>query len=295
MDRSKRGGDEDLKSLKVSANLVMFEYIDELLHAQETDSFSNESIISQNPLSTNKHKFVEVVSKSVIKSSQNNPSPPRLTFKEPVVNPTNLFNIKQDLSLVAEFNNKIIENNIQESVASEDESILINDNEESNANNNMIDESELRQLNNFDCVMIKIDSLLIALPMSVLGTINKIIDPPTQLLGRPKWFLGVQKIDDKRRFNLIDTQDVLFTEQQKLKLKNNKGVRQFSINVFGTNWALACDEIIGSIHVENDDVQWRDDTKSQLISGTIKEKMCMLINVTKLIGKVTRQNVLNGL
>ena len=131
--------------------------------------------------------------------------------------------------------------------------------------------------------------------MAVLGTINKINDELTKLPGKPKWFLGVHNIDKKRRFNLIDTQDVLFSDQQKKKLKNEGTIRQFSINIFGTNWALACDEVIGSIRVENGDVQWRSETKSQLISGTIKEKMCMLINVSKLIDKVTKQNVVNDL
>ncbi|BCE01884.1 chemotaxis protein CheW [Marinicellulosiphila megalodicopiae] len=159
-------------------------------------------------------------------------------------------------------------------------------NHEESKDKSLIQE-DLKKLNTFDCVLIKIGTLLVALPMVALGTINQIIEAPTQLPGKPKWFLGVQHIDEKRRYNLIDTQDLLFSEQQKEKLHLINHQPKFSINVYGTKWALTCDQIVGSINVKNENIQWRQHSNEQLIAGTIKEKMCMLVNVTNLLKKIS--------
>ena len=322
MNRSNDVSSDDLSVHKVSVNLAMFEYIDELLHSEpdslsikQTNIHSQDLESDQNTLEIENPRNETVIAIDEIKNSQTFQLK-KTIFKEPVLKPylqSNLLTIEKDLSVSFEDVTRkkdsieVEKKEIPEEKESElnkkfDQASIVSDPDnavsESEINeeiNNSFDESALRNEKNFDCVMVKIDSLLIALPMAVLGTINKIENEPTKLPSKPKWFLGIHNVDKVRRYNLIDTQDVLFSEEQKKKLKNKEGIRRFSINVFGTNWALACDEVIGSIRVESNDVKWRNDEKHQIVSGTLKTKMCMLINVTKLINQVTKQNVLNDL
>ncbi|MCJ8312206.1 MAG: chemotaxis protein CheW [Saccharospirillaceae bacterium] len=338
MNKSSSSYNSAVNSTKVSTNLVMFEYIDQLLHSPENDSLiintsdsfnCDESISNQEKGYHLPNDFIQIQKKDEIIKINNESVSNKPIFKEPIIQSniqTDLLNIEQDLTVTSPDNiqikstqtkkdksqfekkDNIIDSDLLIELKESQYKISIQKENELTTNeldlkDELLNESQqtksqlfdFKQMANFDCVMVKIDTLLIALPMNVLGTINKITEPITKLPGKPKWFIGVHILDDKRRFNLIDTQDVLFTEKQKKKLQNKEGVRQFSINVYGSKWALACDEVVGSMKIEKSDVQWRNNTNSQLVLGTIKSKMCMLINVSKLIEKVTKQNILNDL
>jgi purine-binding chemotaxis protein CheW len=49
-------------------------------------------------------------------------------------------------------------------------------------------------------------------------------------------------------------------------------------------WALACEKLADTHELSHDDIKWRSqDNKNPWLAGTIKQKMCALIDAARLI------------
>jgi len=104
----------------------------------------------------------------------------------------------------------------------------------------------------------------------------------SKLIGKPKWFSGVQ-IERDEKLNVIDTALYLMPEKYGESLEYSPNY-QYIIVIGSSNWGLSCDRLIDSTTLSHDEIKWRTDTtRSPWLAGTVKHRMCGLLAVDALI------------
>lgn len=135
--------------------------------------------------------------------------------------------------------------------------------------------------NEFEALFFDVAGLTLAVPLTQLGGIHK-VDKIAPLFGKPNWFKGVM-LHNEKKLNVVDTTIWVMPEKQSEDLADSINY-QYLIMLDESPWGLACEALVSTETLQQEDVKWRKPFgKRPWLAGTVKEKMCVLINVQQLI------------
>lgn len=133
---------------------------------------------------------------------------------------------------------------------------------------------------NFQALFFSVAGLTIALPLKELGGIHKMSSVNT-MPGKPAWFKGVM-LQRELKINVVDTG--LWVMPEKFdQAQAESHSYQYVIMLSNTPWGLACDKLINTVTLSQDEVKWRESSgKRPWLAGLIKQHMCALLDVDAL-------------
>ena len=132
----------------------------------------------------------------------------------------------------------------------------------------------------FPTLVFRVDELRLALPLHLLGGIQRRDKPLTPLVGRADWFLGLMP-HEPDNINVVDTGRYLLGEKYRPELVD--GYR-YVIRIGDTAWGLACTDLCATRGLSQDDVRWYDSNpRRPWLAGMIKEDRCALLNAHALV------------
>lgn len=132
----------------------------------------------------------------------------------------------------------------------------------------------------FPTLVFRIDDLKLALPLHLLGGIQRRDKPLTPLVGRADWFLGLMP-HEPENLNVVDTGRYLLADKYRPELVD--GYR-YVIRIGDTAWGLACTDLCTTRNLSQDDVRWYDSNpRRPWLAGMIKEDRCALLNPEALV------------
>lgn len=138
----------------------------------------------------------------------------------------------------------------------------------------------------FQALFFTVAGLKVALPLKALGGIHKIM-PISSLPGQPEWLKGVM-LYREQKINVVDTALWVMPEKYDQGLAEKLNY-QYVIMLGNSHWGLACDTLVNTIALEQDDVKWREtEGKRPWLAGLIKEHMCALLDVDALIALLAK-------
>lgn len=133
----------------------------------------------------------------------------------------------------------------------------------------------------FQTLFFSVAGLKIALPLKELGGIHK-LSSLNSLPGQPKWLQGVMMYREQK-INVVDTAQWVMPEKYTKELSEQLNY-QYVIMLGNSQWGLACDTLVNTLALEQDDVKWREtEGKRPWLAGLIKEHMCALLDVESTI------------
>jgi len=104
----------------------------------------------------------------------------------------------------------------------------------------------------------------------------------SKLIGKPPWFSGVQ-IEREEKLNVIDTALYLMPEKLGALVEYSPNY-QYIILIGDSNWGLECNRLIDNTTLSHNEIKWRTDVKrNPWLAGTVKHRMCSLLDVDALI------------
>jgi purine-binding chemotaxis protein CheW len=146
----------------------------------------------------------------------------------------------------------------------------------------------------FQALFFDVAGLTVAVPLTELGGIHN-MGELNNLPGKPDWFMGV-RLHREQKLNVVNTAKWVMPEKYDNDLENNIDY-QYIIMLDDSPWGLACEKLVNTITLNQDDVKWRENAgRRPWLAGLIKERMCALLDVSaliKLLGK--GQNSLDDL
>lgn len=133
----------------------------------------------------------------------------------------------------------------------------------------------------FQALFFSVAGLTVALPLKELGGIHKLTAVNT-MPGKPAWFKGVM-LQREQKINVVDTG--LWVMPEKFDRQQAESHQyQYVIMLSNTAWGLACDKLINTVTLSQDEVKWRENSgKRPWLAGLIKQHMCALLDVDALI------------
>lgn len=138
----------------------------------------------------------------------------------------------------------------------------------------------------FQALFFTVAGLKVALPLKALGGIHKMM-PAKSLPGQPEWLQGVM-LYREQKINVVDTARWVMPEKYDQGLAEKLNY-QYVIMLGNSHWGLACDTLVNTIALEQDDVKWREtEGKRPWLAGLIKEHMCALLDVDALIALLAK-------
>ncbi len=138
----------------------------------------------------------------------------------------------------------------------------------------------------FQALFFTVAGLKVALPLKALGGIHKIM-PINSLPGQPEWLKGVM-LYREQKINVVDTALWVMPEKYDQGLAEKLNY-QYVIMLGNSHWGLACDTLVNTIALEQDDVKWREtEGKRPWLAGLIKQHMCALLDVDALIALLAK-------
>lgn len=138
----------------------------------------------------------------------------------------------------------------------------------------------------FQALFFTVAGLKVALPLKALGGIHKIM-PINSLPGQPEWLKGVM-LYREQKINVVDTALWVMPEKYDQGLVEKLNY-QYVIMLGNSHWGLACDTLVNTIALEQDEVKWREtEGKRPWLAGLIKEHMCALLDVDALIALLAK-------
>ncbi|WP_438864957.1 chemotaxis protein CheW [Neptunicella sp.] len=133
----------------------------------------------------------------------------------------------------------------------------------------------------FQALFFKLAGLTLAVPLTELGGIHN-LEKPKPLFGKPDWFLGMM-LHREEQLSVIDTAKWVMPERMDNKLAESLKY-QYLIMLGESHWGLACESLINTVTLQQEDVKWREvDGKRPWLAGLVKDKMCALIDVQQMI------------
>ncbi len=133
----------------------------------------------------------------------------------------------------------------------------------------------------FQVLLCEVAGLNIAIPLLELGGIHKLtkISP---IAGKPAWFKGIL-IKGDEKYNCIDAAKWIMPERYTPEMAETINYK-FAIQLGKTPFVLCCESIHTTLDLTKTDVKWLNQEKKRpWLAGLIKEKMCALIDGTKMI------------
>ncbi|MCA1929400.1 chemotaxis protein CheW [Rheinheimera sp.] len=138
----------------------------------------------------------------------------------------------------------------------------------------------------FQALFFTVAGLKVALPLKALGGIHKIM-PIKSLPGQPQWLKGVM-LYREQKINVVDTARWVMPEKYDQELAERLDY-QYVIMLGNSHWGLACDTLVNTIALEQDDVKWREtEGKRPWLAGLIKQHMCALLDVDALVALLAK-------
>jgi purine-binding chemotaxis protein CheW len=133
----------------------------------------------------------------------------------------------------------------------------------------------------FQALFFEVAGLKVALPLKELGGIHKVVNINT-LPGKPDWYKGVM-LYREQKINVVDTAKWVMPEKYDQQLAEKLDY-QYVIMLGKSSWGLACEALINTVTLEQDDVKWRAaEGKRPWLAGLIKQHMCALLDVDAMI------------
>lgn len=133
----------------------------------------------------------------------------------------------------------------------------------------------------FQALFFEVAGLKVALPLKELGGIHKVVNINT-LPGKPDWYKGVM-LYREQKINVVDTAKWVMPEKYDQQLAEKLDY-QYVIMLGKSSWGLACEALINTVTLEQDDVKWRAaEGKRPWLAGLIKQHMCALLDVDAMV------------
>lgn len=140
--------------------------------------------------------------------------------------------------------------------------------------------AEYRQ-GKFQALFFEVAGLKVALPLKELGGIHK-MGPLNHLPGKPAWYRGVM-LYREQKINVVNTAMWVMPEKYDQALAEKLNY-QYVIMLGKSSWGLACESLINTVTLEQDDVKWRSaEGKRPWLAGLIKQHMCALLDVDAMV------------
>lgn len=135
----------------------------------------------------------------------------------------------------------------------------------------------------FHALFFKVDSLILAAPLTELSKTIKVDKSPTKIPRQPSWFLGLLDTNEQR-IGVLDTGQLVFGKTKGLQRNLKKKPFINILIVQGDKWGLACDEILSIGKVQPENVRWRTLRKKRpWLVGTVIEELTTIIDVSRLV------------
>lgn len=133
----------------------------------------------------------------------------------------------------------------------------------------------------FQALFFDVAGLTVAVPLTELGGIHN-MGKLNSLIGKPDWFMGVM-VHREQKLNIVNTAKWVMPEKYDIDLENSIEY-QYIIMLDNSNWGLACEKLINTVTLNQDDVKWKEQSgRRPWLAGLIKERMCALLDVSALI------------
>jgi purine-binding chemotaxis protein CheW len=134
--------------------------------------------------------------------------------------------------------------------------------------------------NGVDCLLFTVSGLKLAIPLPLLGGVHKVNERVTPLFGQASWSLGVWQGDDLK-LTIIDSAQLIMPERGTRPADDGY---DYFIQLDRSPWALACQDILDTVKLDNNAIKWRGDaSKRRWLAGTVIKEMCALIDVPGLL------------
>ena len=138
----------------------------------------------------------------------------------------------------------------------------------------------------FQALFFEVAGLKVALPLKDLGGIHQMGTLNT-LPGKPDWYKGVRLYRDQK-INVVNTARWVMPEKYDQSLAEKLNY-QYVIMLGKSSWGLACEKLVNTISLEQDDVKWRSsEGKRPWLAGLIKQHMCALLDVDAMIALLAK-------
>jgi len=135
----------------------------------------------------------------------------------------------------------------------------------------------------FPCLLLKVQGLLLALPLVKL---NRILpwEDPTLIPGYAPWMLGaLQQPGQARNLKVVDTAALVMPERVRQSASSVPAFQHIVI-VGNGEWALTCEDVSSIITIDPAKVRWRTNrTKRPWLAGTVIEHLCALLDAERLV------------
>lgn len=140
----------------------------------------------------------------------------------------------------------------------------------------------------FDVLLFQVSGLTLAVPLVSLGQIVSIDDQLTPIFGQADYFMGLLP-SPLGQLKLINTSLFVMPERYKPELISDV---KYGISIDNQPWALAVDSVNQPITIFPDEVKWRSQRSSrQWLAGTVKSRMCALIDIPNMATILNEANV----
>ncbi len=129
----------------------------------------------------------------------------------------------------------------------------------------------------FSALFFKVAGVMLAVPLKFLGGIYQ-TEKITQIFGKPEWFTGLTNIR-KRKVAVVDTAKWMMPGKEIVAHEY-----KYAILLGASDWAVQCDELIGTRNLTHDGIKWRENAGQRpWLSGIVKNEMCALLHPEELI------------
>lgn len=131
-------------------------------------------------------------------------------------------------------------------------------------------------LDEFEALIFDVRGLHLAVPLVSLGSIHRIEQALTPIVGRASWYLGMFRANG-RNLQVVDT--ARWVMPSKAELADTEQY-EYVIRLGDSDWALACNSVKQSLTLEQSQIKWRSDkSKRPWLAGTVISHMCALLDV----------------
>ncbi len=131
----------------------------------------------------------------------------------------------------------------------------------------------------FDVLLFQVSGLTLAVPLISLGQIQPITEELTPLFGQADWFMGFQ-LTSRGKISTVNTAKFVMPERYD---ENFVKTAKYVVSIDGVPWGLAVDSVNQPITLYPEDVKWRTDrTKRPWLAGTVKDHMCVLLDIPRI-------------
>jgi purine-binding chemotaxis protein CheW len=132
----------------------------------------------------------------------------------------------------------------------------------------------------FDILLLEVNGLQLAVPLTTLGQIHEMNESITPLFGQSNWFMGLQKTSDGN-VKVVNTAELIMPERHR-----DQHNYKYVITIHDLYWGLAVDDIKQPITISPEAIRWRPKRDSRpWMAGIVKDHMCVLLDIPK-IGEI---------